>query len=396
MDSSTNIKKLFQDSENVSEVQLNTSNLIYNDHLTDNCASIFLINNFQLLFKELDHLKISSTWFRMNKMKQLSFQLQLYHTKGSNYLSLDVSFYICPQKFKGSYNLWLIDKNEEKFKIDFQEIYCEKGEWPTFKTTEFLEISKVKNPNSKWLTQGTLKILITMDLTFEHGKVSCNNSDEKKVTLHNVFNEQKNFEVAEQSNHENDENKISLKNDTDANYFEKLYDNRLFSDFTLIVDEKELKVHKSLLSIASPVFLEIFQRQTEESSSVNSTVISDFSFETINEMIRFIYTNKIDNINEVAHELIVAASKYGVNELKNVCENYLCQNLDVGNVLKLIVIANGCNAEKLVKSSLEIISTNRVEFKDNPELESVILSYPNLRKLILNELVSLNVILIKT
>ena len=104
-------------------------------------------------------------------------------------------------------------------------------------------------------------------------------------------------------------------------------------------------------------------------------------------MIRFIYTNKIDNINEVAHELILTASKYGVNELKNVCEDYLCQNLDTGNVLKLIVIAENCNAKNLLESSLEIISSNKNKFKDNPELQEIMSSFPNLRNQILNKLV---------
>ena len=58
----------------------------------------------------------------------------------------------------------------------------------------------------------------------------------------------------------------------------------------------------------------------EKGLSVKSIEISDIAAEVIYEMLRFIYSKKINNLSDLAHELIVVANKYAIQNLINLCE----------------------------------------------------------------------------
>ena len=58
----------------------------------------------------------------------------------------------------------------------------------------------------------------------------------------------------------------------------------------------------------------------------------DLSFEIVKEMLRFIYINKIENLHNIAHELIMAADKYGIEDLKSLCEKSLSDSVNIDNL----------------------------------------------------------------
>ena len=187
-----NIPKLLQDCENVSDVQMSTNYLNYEEGITGNCASIFSISNFELLLRNPDNLKIESAHFHIEKLKNLPFCMILYHTVGSPYLSLDLRLFHVLEKCKGSYTLWLIDKNQEKIKFFYGAIHSEKGCFPVFTTKNFLQINKFKNPYCTWLTNDTLNILITIEITYEKPLLSFVISFPTKVELNKALDEMKN------------------------------------------------------------------------------------------------------------------------------------------------------------------------------------------------------------
>ena len=143
-----------------------------------------------------------------------------------------------------------------------------------------------------------------------------------------------------------------------------------FPDVILIMDGKELKVHKGILAAASPVFSAMFTKNRNENQKSTVTV-SDFSYEVINEMIRFIYTRKVKFLHNVVDELIYAAHRYGILDLKKLCEDSLCTQINLDTVLKLLVIADLNKAEKLKNLSLEFIIKNKDHFIDNQELKEI-------------------------
>ncbi|KAJ5067660.1 cyclin-dependent kinase inhibitor 2c [Anaeramoeba ignava] len=74
--------------------------------------------------------------------------------------------------------------------------------------------------------------------------------------------------------------------------FEQFYQQNETKDFTIIVEEKEIKVHKLILQIRSELFKGMFLSVNDPSNQVHD--YSKKSFETINQLIYFLYNDKID------------------------------------------------------------------------------------------------------
>ena len=144
---------------------------------------------------------------------------------------------------------------------------------------------------------------------------SCTNSDARIIDMENLDD--------------------SVDEHEYENYLETLYRDKTFSDVTFIVDEKKLKAHRCILAVASPILSSMFQK-CEEGISTNVLKISDLSYEIVKEMLRFIYLKNVELLPDVAHELIAAAHRYGIQDLKMLCEESLCEKIDLENAVKFL------------------------------------------------------------
>lgn len=125
-----------------------------------------------------------------------------------------------------------------------------------------------------------------------------------------------------------------------SSQFEKLFNNKKFSDFTVVTsDEEEIPVHKNILSIRSPVFETMMETNMLESKE-GQAKISDISGKALKEFLRFVYCGRVENIDEVATDLIYAASKYDLPDLKPLCVASLTTKLCVENALDTMMLAN--------------------------------------------------------
>lgn len=122
--------------------------------------------------------------------------------------------------------------------------------------------------------------------------------------------------------------------------YEKLFNNVNFSDFTLITSEgKEIPVHKNILSIRSPVFETMIGTKMIESKESKAT-IDDISDRALTEFLRFVYCGRVEVIDEVAAELLYAATKYDVPDLKPLCVRSMTANLSSSNVIETLMLAD--------------------------------------------------------
>ena len=103
----------------------------------------------------------------------------------------------------------------------------------------------------------------------------------------------------------------------------------------------------------------------------------------MNELVNFIYTKKINNLQETAHELLSAANKYSIIELKNICEKSIGENLNLENALKTFVVAEENNAQILKNLVLRLIGENKKKFNSKPEFQEMIETHPDFLKEIL-------------
>jgi BTB/POZ domain len=117
--------------------------------------------------------------------------------------------------------------------------------------------------------------------------------------------------------------------------YENLLCNGEFSDFTFVCsDEEKIPAHKCILSIQCPIFAAMLRATMNEKKS-NEAVIKDIDSETMTELLRFIYSRKVNEIEEINVDLFKAAEKYKIQELEDRCISSMVDTLheDVLNIL---------------------------------------------------------------
>ncbi len=84
--------------------------------------------------------------------------------------------------------------------------------------------------------------------------------------------------------------------------FENLFEKQLFTDLTFEIRGKTVKAHKSILCQRSEAFNDLILKESSE-----RIVITDINFEPFRELLRFIYSGRVNNMKLVALDLLPAA-----------------------------------------------------------------------------------------
>ena len=116
-----------------------------------------------------------------------------------------------------------------------------------------------------------------------------------------------------------------------------IFTNGKFTDCSITCEGKEFRCHKSILAARSSVFDAMFTHNMEEKISSRVDII-DLDSETVQDMITYIYSGKVGELDGKATGLLSAAEKYDLRELKQLCEDSLCNNINTDNVLGKIRI----------------------------------------------------------
>lgn len=148
--------------------------------------------------------------------------------------------------------------------------------------------------------------------------------------------------------------------------FENLLESGKFSDVTFIVDGKECHLHKSILASKSVVFAVMFELSMKENNQ-NKAEISDIRYTVLKELFRFMYVGKVNQIEDIADDLLIAAEKYCINSLKELCEKNLVNKLSSRNVIQYLKFADTQNARQLKTETINFIVSNAADIIKQPE-----------------------------
>lgn len=156
--------------------------------------------------------------------------------------------------------------------------------------------------------------------------------------------------------------------------FGMLLDDQKLTDVVLVVDGKEFRAHKAILAARSRVFAAMFEHNMKE-KRLNKVDITDVTDQVLCEMLRFIYTGRVQNLVTMADTLLAAADKYDLERLKVMCEEALCGNLTVENAASVLILADLHNAEQLKAQTIDYINTHASEVTDTPSWNGLIESH---------------------
>jgi BTB/POZ domain/BTB And C-terminal Kelch len=100
-------------------------------------------------------------------------------------------------------------------------------------------------------------------------------------------------------------------------------------------------------------------------------VIDDINSRALKEFLRFLYCGRVNDIEPIAVELMYAAEKYDIKDLKPLCTESLTKNISVKNAIETFVLADLHHEEDLKIYSLDFILWNYKELKDHESWENV-------------------------
>ena len=69
------------------------------------------------------------------------------------------------------------------------------------------------------------------------------------------------------------------------------------------------------------------------------TPMSGYSLQ-VEDMLKYIYGGKIENLEDKATKLLAAADQYDLKLLKKKCEELLCKSLNISNCLDYLILAD--------------------------------------------------------
>ena len=159
-----------------------------------------------------------------------------------------------------------------------------------------------------------------------------------------------------------------------------MFNNDLLSDVSLVVrassDEDDCKkskmaipAHKFVLSICSPVFFAMFCGKMAEKS--DSVELPDCEHKAVLEMLRFMYSEKVELNESNVMQVLYVAKKYMVKSLVGECIDFLGENLDVGNVLWVLSHAQQYDETDLVAHCWEDIDRDTHGVVKSAEFASI-------------------------
>ncbi|PIO63852.1 BTB/POZ domain protein [Teladorsagia circumcincta] len=140
--------------------------------------------------------------------------------------------------------------------------------------------------------------------------------------------------------------------------YQRLFRDDLLTDFTIRVGGREIRAHRAILAARSPVFQAMLMHELTNETKSGVLEISDLDYDVVYELVYYIYCGRCQkDIGDIATDLLIAADKYRLVELKNHCEKFLVENLANENVCQLLIIGDLYNAERLQERAVQAPTT---------------------------------------
>ncbi|CAD6186161.1 unnamed protein product [Caenorhabditis auriculariae] len=168
--------------------------------------------------------------------------------------------------------------------------------------------------------------------------------------------------------------------------YQRLFREELLTDFTIEVGGKELRVHKAVLAARSPVFLAMLSHTDTNEAKTGVLTISDMDYDVAHEMVSYIYCGKTSkDISEIATDLLIAADKYRLEELKSHCEKYLAENLAPENACTLLILGDVYGAPRLRARAVHFILRHPKQITSTSGWEEMLKRHPTLVTDVVNQ-----------
>jgi speckle-type POZ protein len=176
------------------------------------------------------------------------------------------------------------------------------------------------------------------------------------------------------------------------NNLSKLMENELFADIKFVFKDDQVPAHSAIIGASSPVFVAMFEGGRFKEGQAKTVNIEDIDSQVFRKLLQFLYTGSSGSSKkdpcDALQALFLAADKYQVDALREICEECLICQLELENVLHLLTWAQLYGAEKLKETAVTYIVKQRNEVWQLKEWEEFSKSYPDLFFLVCKRMVN--------
>lgn len=138
--------------------------------------------------------------------------------------------------------------------------------------------------------------------------------------------------------------------------FENLLTTGRLSDVMLVLrDGVSIPAHKSILAARSSIFADMFEAQMRDSRTSDVSVV-EIEECVMRELLRYVYADRVENIDDIAIRLLVAADRYKIEGLKNLCVDALAEKIDAENAGDILEMAKLYNLDGLKRKAVNVLA----------------------------------------
>lgn len=146
--------------------------------------------------------------------------------------------------------------------------------------------------------------------------------------------------------------------------------NHLLCDCALLIEEHRFPIHKAVLAASSEYFRALFTSDLKENGRSEIT-LNGISAHTFQLVLDFIYTGvvKVDQANIT--DIYAAADMLGLGGLRDLCQDYLLNQLCSSNCIGIWRYANSFHDRRLEESAWRYLTTHFTEVMEGQEYQEL-------------------------
>ncbi len=150
----------------------------------------------------------------------------------------------------------------------------------------------------------------------------------------------------------------------------KLFQHEQLSDVMLMAEGQSIPCHKMLLASVSEYFHRKFV--TEANSMENNLLeIEGIPFRTLNLIVSYLYSGKINTNVENIKELITASDMLKLTSLSETCGHYAVKILDATNCIGFYRIATSYSVKHLIEMAHQVMLNKFLDVVTGPEFKAM-------------------------
>uniref|UniRef100_A0A453PY90 BTB domain-containing protein n=1 Tax=Aegilops tauschii subsp. strangulata TaxID=200361 RepID=A0A453PY90_AEGTS len=135
------------------------------------------------------------------------------------------------------------------------------------------------------------------------------------------------------------------------------------ADVVFEVGGETIAAHRCVLAARSSVFAaELFGPMKEGKAESGIVRVEDMEAEVFKALLRFVYTGSLPEMRKeeedvTCQHLLVAADRYGMDRLKLICEEKLCEYIDVNTAATILLLSEQHHCEGLKKACFDFLAS---------------------------------------